>query len=177
MAYAETLTISTDTVDDRRFEDMVLSHKRSLFLLALSILRNPAEAEEAVQESLLKAWRAWERFPASDDIAASRRWVTRICVNHCISHRRTLLRRGFFSQQEPGADLVALNPFRGEGRLVDLDRAYQNLSRKQRAALTLTYFHGYSDTECAELMGCGAGSVRTHVARGLRGLRREMTHD
>ena len=67
----------------------------------------------------------------------------------------------------------AMDP-RFEGRLVDLDRSYRKLSPKQRAALFLHYHHGYSIDECADLMTCGAGSVRTHLARALASMRKEM---
>jgi RNA polymerase sigma factor (sigma-70 family) len=66
----------------------------------------------------------------------------------------------------------------GEGSpsadLIDVDRAYRRLSLKQRAAITLNYRHGYSVEECAVLMGCRPGTVRTHVARGLATLRKEL---
>jgi len=55
-----------------------------------------------------------------------------------------------------------------------MDRAYRQLSLKQRAAITLNYRHGYSVEECAAFMGCRPGTVRTHVARGLATLRKEL---
>ena len=60
---------------------------------------------------------------------------------------------------------------------VDIDRAYRQLSLRQRAAITLNYRHGYSVEECAAFMGCSPGSVRTHLARGLASLRKELSHD
>ena len=60
---------------------------------------------------------------------------------------------------------------------IDMDRAIRRLSIKQRAALALTKGHGHSVEEAAALMGCSPGSVRTHIARGLAGLRREMTDE
>jgi DNA-directed RNA polymerase specialized sigma24 family protein len=58
-----------------------------------------------------------------------------------------------------------------------MDRAYRRLSLRQRAAITLNYRHGYSVEECAVFMGCSPGSVRTHLARGLATLRRELGDD
>jgi DNA-directed RNA polymerase specialized sigma24 family protein len=55
-----------------------------------------------------------------------------------------------------------------------MDRAYRHLSLRQRAAITLNYRHGYSVEECAGFMGCRPGTVRTHVARGLATLRKEL---
>ena len=49
--------------------------------------------------------------------------------------------------------------------------------RKQRAAIALNYRHGYSVDECAVFMGCRAGTVRTHLERGLAKLRKELKDD
>jgi len=57
---------------------------------------------------------------------------------------------------------------------LDLDRAYAALSARQRAALLLFYHHGHSVEECGELMSCAPGTVRSHLARALTALRKEM---
>jgi hypothetical protein len=54
-----------------------------------------------------------------------------------------------------------------------MDRAYRRLSKKQRAAISLNYAHGYSVDECALFMGCRPGTVRTHLERGLATLRKD----
>ena len=74
-----------------------------------------------------------------------------------------------------GLDSAVADP-RFEGRLVDLDRSYRKLSPRQRAAVFLHYHHGYSIDECADLMSCGSGSVRTHLARAMASMRKEMAH-
>lgn len=58
-----------------------------------------------------------------------------------------------------------------------MDRAYRRLSLKQRAAITLNYRYGYSVDECALFLGCRPGTVRTHIARGLETLRKELGND
>ena len=65
---------------------------RRLYSLALSILRDQGEAEDAVQETLLKAWRSWNSVSRMERPTA---WLTRVCVNHCISRRRHLRSRGW----------------------------------------------------------------------------------
>ena len=89
------------------------------------------------------------------------------------SRRRHLRSRGW-----PPLDLFE-SPGSGIGGgpsadVIDMDRAYRQLSLKQRAAITLNYRHGYSVEECAAFMGCRPGTVRTHVARGLATLRKEL---
>jgi RNA polymerase sigma factor (sigma-70 family) len=160
-------------VPDPTFDAVAASDARRLFMLALSILRDDGEAEDAVQETLLKAWRSWDSLSRMERPSA---WLTRVCVNHCISRRRLLRSRGW-----PPLTLLEDGAIAGMSRpaadLMDMERAYRRLSLKQRAAITLNYRHGYSIDECAAFMGCRPGTVRTHLARGLVTLRKELGDD
>jgi RNA polymerase sigma factor (sigma-70 family) len=157
---------------ERTFEAVAVPDARRLYSLALSILRDEGEAEDAVQETLLKAWRSWESVARMERPAA---WLTRVCVNHCISRRRLLRSRGW----PPLALIDNATPAHGDpaSDLIDIDRAYRRLSLRQRAAITLNYRHGYSVEECAVFMGCRPGTVRAHLARGLATLRKELGND
>jgi RNA polymerase sigma factor (sigma-70 family) len=159
-----------EAMPERTFEAVAVPDARRLYSLALSILRDEGEAEDAVQETLLKAWRSWKSVAAMDRPAA---WLTRVCVNHCISRRRHLRSQGW-----PPLALIDDVAPRGDqgtaGEVLDIDRAYRRLSLRQRAAITLNYRHGYSVEECAVFMGCRPGTVRTHLARGLVTLRKEL---
>jgi RNA polymerase sigma factor (sigma-70 family) len=162
-----------EALPERTFEAVAVPDARRLFTLALSILRDDGEAEDAVQETLLKAWRSWDSVSRMERPAA---WLTRVCVNHCISRRRMLRSRGW-----PPLTLVEDDAAAGMSRpaadLMDMERAYRRLSLKQRAAITLNYRHGYSIDECAAFMGCRPGTVRTHLARALATLRKELGDD
>ena len=81
-----------ETMPERTFEAVAVADARRLYSLALSILRDEGEAEDAVQETLLKTWRSWESVVRMERPAA---WLTRVCVNHCISRRRHLRSRGW----------------------------------------------------------------------------------
>lgn len=167
------LVTSDDDAPERAFETVVVADIRRLYSLALSILDDRGEAEDAVQETLFKAWRAWDTLSQMDRQAA---WLTRVCVNHCISRRRMLRSRGW---PLPGLIDRAAPPTGGgsDAERIDMDRAYRRLSNKQRAAITLNYRHGYSVDECAVFMGCRPGTVRTHLERGLATLRKELKDD
>jgi RNA polymerase sigma-70 factor (ECF subfamily) len=158
--------------DELAFEQIVFRQRHRLFTIALGILRDRGEAEDAVQETLIRSWSAWLNSAGYDDRFA---WATRICVNHCISRRRALTSRGFFTQRSLPVTMPAPTVPTIDPEVLDLARVYSRLSLKQRAALTLTKGHGYSIDECAQLMGCSAGTVRAHIARGLATLREGMT--
>ncbi len=160
----------SESLPELAFEALVATDAKRLYTLALSILRDDGEAEDAVQETLLKAWRSWPSIRDSDHLP---RWLTRVCVNHCTSVRRRLRARG-----GPPLELFeAAGSWGGQrspAEIIDVDRAYRRLSIRQRAAITLNYGYGYSVEEFADLMGCRPGTVRTHVARGLASLRKEL---
>ncbi len=145
------------------------AESQRLFGIAVTILRDPWEAEDAVQEALTLAW---SRRATLRDAVAARAWLTKICVNHCLSRRRRLLRMpllfGALRDRAPP-------PWQLEGRRLDLDRAFAALTVRQRTATVLFYHHGYSIAECAALMACAPGSVRSHLGRSLAKLRKEMT--
>ena len=163
---------SGDTTD-RRYESIVGAETRRLYSLALSILADSGEAEDAVQETLLKAWRSWGAVSGMDRPDS---WLTRVCVNYCLNRRRLLRSRGW---PHLGLTEDAESPSAGGSRAegLDISRAYRRLSNRQRAAITLNYRHGYSVEECAVLMGCRPGTVRTHLERGLAALRKELKDD
>ena len=151
------------------FDAAVESESGRLYAVAFSILRNRSEAEDAVQETMLKAWRAWGSLR---DEASRRGWLTRICVNHCLSKRRgpvgRLLRMGPPPETtaDPTPTIDTVDP--------DMDRAMSRLTAHQRAVVVLHYHHGYTLDQCAAHMGCRPGSVRSHLNRALTTLRREL---
>ena len=150
------------------FDDVLREERGHLYGVAHAILRDGPLAEDAVQDALVRAWRSWDSLR---DESARRAWLVRITVNQCLNGRRTRLRR--LVVELTHREAAAADP-RLDGRLLDLDRGVLRLSPRQRAALVLHYHHGYSVDECADLMGCRPGSVRTHIARALDALRREM---
>lgn len=155
---------------DPAFEACLRRDAGRLFGIAYGILQDVHEAEDAVQEVSLRAWRAW---PRTADHPSPHPWLTRICVNHCLT-RRSWMRR----HRSRTADLLPSLPAPArEERDPALAAACARLSRQQRAVVFLHYHHGYPLNECADLMGCGPGTVRTHLHRALTTLREVLGDD
>ncbi|MGH7721307.1 MAG: RNA polymerase sigma factor [Candidatus Dormibacteria bacterium] len=153
--------------DDDDLAAALADNMPRLFAIAVAILRDEAEAEDVVQETLTAAWKSWDRIR---DQAARPHWLTRICVRQSIRARRRLMRLPLLGLDEHRVSVPTAT-----ARDVDLDRLYRSLSKRQRAVLTLHYHHGYSLDDCASLIGCRPGTVRSHLARALATLRREIT--
>ena len=156
---------------DPAFDAMMSSQRGRLYGIAYSILHDAGLAEDALQDSMVKAWRSWDQLR---DENARNAWLTQITVRQCINRRKFWKLRAAVPLSE-NRDHAALDP-RLSGRLVDLDKCYARLSTKQRAAIFLHYHFGYSIEECAPLMGCSPGSVRTHLHRAIQSLRKGMSH-
>jgi RNA polymerase sigma factor (sigma-70 family) len=149
-------------------EEVLRAEAGRLFSIAVCILRSPAAAEDAVQDTMVLAWRRWDALRDPD---RRRAWLTRICVRRCLRIREGDERRS----QVPLDGNVASTT--AEPSDVDWDRAFALLSPAQRAVVTLHYLHGHRLDDCAQLMGCRPGTVRRHLARALTKLRTEIGHE
>jgi RNA polymerase sigma-70 factor, ECF subfamily len=160
---------------DHTFTAAVRPHVQRLYAVAYSILRDNNEADDAVQATMVLAWRHWESLKDRDNPGP---WLAKICVNHCLRHRKLLVSRWRTMDADVEATDVAHRtavPF--AGRMLDLDTAYRRLSLQQRAVVALTYHHGYTVVEAASLKGCRPGTARSHLARALATLRKELRDD
>lgn len=154
--------------DATGFEAAVHEESGRLFAVAYSILRDVQEAEDAVQETMELAWRSWQDLRDPSKRSA---WLRQICVRRAIRSRRRLLPRLWLAD---AIDVPGQAPADPD---LDLDRGYHRLTRQQRAVIALHYEYGYSLDECAELIGCQPGTARSHLARALASLRKELSYE
>lgn len=157
--------------------------------IAYDLLGNRAEAEEAVQEALV---RACENISDLRDPAAAPAWFLRIVTTMCLrTLRRRKLRRLVFGErrEDPERDLAPTEPthvaalmhgtgstlpdseLAGRQELTALLRRLDSLSAQQRTALVLRYGHNLGVHEIAELLGVELATAKTHLVRGLAKLR------
>jgi RNA polymerase sigma factor (sigma-70 family) len=164
---------ATLPADEGELERVLEAEGRRLFAIAFSILRDPGEAEDAVQETAAAAWKGWAGRIQPE---RTRAWLTTICIRQAMrrrSRQRRWLAGGALQAHLADAD----RHLESDGRYLDLHRAHGRLSRRQRAVVTLLYGHGYTVAESAELMGCSAGAAASHLSRALARLRKELTDD
>jgi len=130
-------------------------------------------AEDLVQSCLGKLYRVWHRLDTRNEPDA---YLRRILVNTYRSWWRARWRREIPRAELPDlpgpADL-------GEARAVaeDVRKALAKLPVRQRTALVLRFFADLPEAEVADLMGCSAGTVKTHTHRGLQAMRRLISSD
>ena len=147
------------------FEELVRRHELRIYRLALRMLGNESDAQDAAQETFLQAWRALASFRAESAFST---WLYRIATNCCLA---TLSRprpdtdplSGREMDPRPGPDSIAVE----RDRFRSLKVAIGRLTPEQRAPLVLREFEGLAYEEIGEVLGLSAGAVkgRLHRAR------------
>jgi len=151
--------------DRDAFQELVDRYGLRLLRTARLILRDQALAEDAVQETFLKAWHRINSLRDEDP----GRWLTRIAMNESISayrrrHRFQALAERFGRLQSQA------KPLPSEDRL-DLARALDRLSVDQRAAIALHYYQDLSVEEAAHALGVPVDTLKSRLKTALRRLR------
>jgi len=161
--------------DARAFEQLVEPYREIAFRVAYLVTRQPADAEDAAQEALVKAWRALGRFRPG---APLKPWLLRIVANEAHNRRRSdrrrerlVLRAAAASSGEaaPSPEEAALA---AERRRLLLD-ALERLPPPSRLVLELRYLLELSEDEVAATLGIRRGTVKSRTARALERLREE----
>jgi RNA polymerase sigma-70 factor (sigma-E family) len=172
----------TDTGTRPSFDEYVEEHGRALERYAFVLTGRAADAQDLVQNALIKAYRRWRRVSALDHPDA---YVRRILTNCYLDQRR---RRS--NTERPTATLpdaprgyAFIDPHSvadpAEG-IVSRDAiviALQTLSPHQRTVVVLRHFLGLDDAAIATELGCGEATVRSHASRGLDRLRAALASE
>jgi RNA polymerase sigma-70 factor (ECF subfamily) len=151
--------------DPIALEHLVARHQRSLFLLCRSIVRDPDDAEDAVQETFLRALRALPGFRGD---AAFRTWLTRIAINVCLKWKTRQPATATWDEALSAADTDS--PERIALRHLRLREALGALSARHRALLLLKEVEGWSMAEIAAAMGWNEKRVDNELYRARRAL-------
>lgn len=164
-----TARLATDL--DVAFEAVVLAHQDRLFTIAHRVGRDRHDAEELVQDTFVRAYRALAGY-APERIRALRlrAWLTTILLN--AGRNRARVRRVPTTELafEPGTE-PATDPIVGQDERETWARLLAGLSPAQRTAVVLRHVDGLSYAEIAEATGRPEGTVKAHVHRGLAALR------
>lgn len=157
-------------------------HHRRLFRIALSYLRDPDEAMDAVQETFVKAYQAAPRWDPVSEVAP---WLSRIAVNHSIDCYRRRRRRRQTEEPMPAetgdhdARWSAGTPspeHEASGREVGqrIAVALLALPERQRAIFVLRHYDERTLPEIANVLGMSLGTVKSSLHRAVARLRERL---
>ncbi|MEC9476116.1 MAG: sigma-70 family RNA polymerase sigma factor [Planctomycetota bacterium] len=167
------------------FEEITLPLVDDVFRFALGLTRNRAQAEDLVQDTYLKAFKAFDRFRAGSN---AKSWLFRICKNHFIDRYREKARRphhgGAVEELAVDSPRRSIEVFEREGIeneeiFLDLfgdevNRYLRELPEPFRKALLLCDLEGLSYEEIAEVLDVPIGTVRSRISRGRAFLKERL---
>ncbi len=159
-----------------------LAYADALHNFARYLTGDPAEAEDLVQETYIRAMQSAAQFTPGTNLKA---WLLRILRNAYFSRWRSSRRHptdgGLDTVAGPVPDDPSQEPLRGDMELdrlrnvvaADIEKALMNLSPDGRAVVLLD-LEGHTETEVAEILGCAVGTVKSRLARARAALRKSL---
>jgi len=151
---------------ERDVHEAYTAHAAELYGFAVRSLGDSGLAEEAVQETFLRAWRAGDRF--DPQIGSLRTWLFAILRNVVIDLSRARAARPGIAESgiEPSVE-----PFDEAMLAWQIEEAMRRIGEQHRRVLVETYYRGRPYAEVAEDLGVPEGTVKSRVYYGLRALR------
>lgn len=165
-----------------QFSALVESHQRRALRIAYQYLRDPADADEAVQDAFVKAFSHIDTYREAWPFEV---WFTRILINGCLDRRKSRARRERWflpaatarPADEARQALSASAPANPEVRLLSRERrarlaaAVDRLEGRQRTVFMLCHYGDYTPREVSAMTGLNESTVRVHLFRAARKLR------
>ena len=139
-----------------------------MFAIAYRILRDFGRAEDAVQQTLVIAWR---QLPGLRDPDRFDAWLYRLLVNACYVEARDARRWGSFLEILPTDGPVGPDETLTVADRDQLDRGFRRLPPEQRVVLALRHYLGLEPREIAELLGIPEGTARSRLHYAHRQMR------
>jgi RNA polymerase sigma-70 factor (sigma-E family) len=161
---ASVASITIDLVFEEAFEDL---YARA-YGVAYQLLGRRSESEDVAQETLARAFVRWRKVRGYAEA-----WVVRVAGNLAVDTWRRVGRSGADVTTDTR---VPATPGPNEQR-VDLHRALDRLSKRQREVIVLRFLADLPEADVARALGCSVGSVKQHASRGLATLRTTMGVD
>ena len=159
--------------DQGAFEQLVLDNQNRVYSLALRMLGDPEDAQDAAQEAFLNAWRALPTFKGESSFST---WVYRLTSNACIDHlRRRKRRRDLEVASLTGED--GESDWEPADHQADpaLEAGLQALPDHQREILVMRELSGLSYQEIGAALDLDLGTVKSRIARARLALKKILT--
>jgi RNA polymerase sigma factor (sigma-70 family) len=159
--------------DEQAFARLVDLEAPAAYRLALSIVRSPTEAEDAVQDAFVQAWRRIDSLRDPDRWSA---WFRRLLVRCAVEHarRRHLVRE---VDLELALDVPRFDPLPHPADWLALLAAFDRLDPTDRAILSLRFFADLEMEDVARALGIPLGTAKSRLHRALGRLRERLGHE
>jgi RNA polymerase sigma-70 factor (ECF subfamily) len=144
------------------FEELVRRYQTNIYRVALRMLGSSADAQDAVQETFVRAWRALPRFRHDSAVST---WLYRIVTRRALDKIASRRTTGTLDEVDLGSGPDPVQAAEHQERLRAVRQAIAKLPPEQRAALVLREFEGLSYQEVAQVLGASVPAIKTRIHR------------
>ena len=143
-------------MNKKEFTEKVLECEQTLYRVGMSMLKNQADCEDAVQDTVLTAYSKLNTLKNEEHFKT---WLVRILINNC---NKQLKRRGKIT----AFDVIPENSEYNDDNSTEVKMALEKLNPKIRAVIIMRYIEGFSVKEIKEILRIPEGTVKSRLARG-----------
>ena len=164
----QTVPVS-DSRADTELERLIRENQVSLRRLCFLYLHDESLADDAVQDTFLKAYQAWDSYRQE---ASEKTWLTRIAINTC----KNMLHSAWFRRVDR---TMSVDSLPGQAGMIDQESSetavvVMNLPRKLREVIILYYYQGIDTCDIADMLGITQPAVSGRLKRARERLRNEL---
>ena len=165
--------------DTSAFEALVQTYQGRIYTLCRYLLKNPQDAEDAAQDTFVKAFQGLKSFTPTSTFYT---WLYRIAVNTCLDFKRKSSLQSFYSSADirKKLDMVPSklpspeSAYAAKESIHALRVALNSISEKLRVVIVLKEIEGLSYEEIASILGVSVGTVKSRISRAREELRKMM---
>lgn len=170
------LVLRVQAGDAQAFETLIGMHTGRVYRMLVRVLGNPTDAEDVLQETFIKAWRALPRFRGEAQLST---WLYRIAMNEASRHRSADARHQALPLDDAVVEVADTGP--GPPALAEsaelqarLELFIRELPQPYREAVVLRDVEGLSNEEAAGILGLDIRNFKSRLHRGRMALRRRL---
>ncbi len=153
-------------MDSACYEQMVRKNIDTIYRIAISYTKTPADADDIVQQTFMKLLTKKVLFTDEEHV---KRWLIRVCINECNS-----LFSSFWRKNVDSIDVMTVEPEFTMQESSELYEAIKELPAKCSIVIYLFYYEGYSSKEIADILHIKEATVRTRLVRARKLLRTQL---
>lgn len=152
-------------MNENEFINAVKRNNQRLFVIAFSYLKNKDDAEDVLQNTFLKLWKADKPFDSTKHID---KWLTTVCINDCKNNLNL-----FFRKQVPIDEIYDISSF-DKPFNADLFNAISSLNKKERICIILFYYDDMPTKDISSVLGIKESTVKSILRRSREKLKQKL---
>ena len=165
-------TVAAETVREQRFTRWVADYGESILRMCIVYLKNISDAEDAAQDTFLKAWKAMEQFEQRNE-ASEKTWLMRIAINVCHDYHRSKWFRN--TDLSKALEELPARYLRVEAKDVTLTLDVMRLREQLKQVILLYYYQNLTLQEVADVLGISISGVHSRLRKAENQLKANIT--